>query len=171
MTVIPETKEPTDKPTPMTIMVPNKDGARGLAPPDSVEALSGQLRVGDKLSLTYQKSGLRRSFRKASPDGGGSNAADRVFTFVRSQSVRLGRKRHDAVVASLGPVTCVFLIADAEAKDAFDGPPAPAPDLRTKIKACLPGARMRLKYEPHNFFFWLQDVEAVKSDDATAKAD
>jgi hypothetical protein len=184
MTVIPEITEPTQKPTPLTIMVPNKENTRGLAPPESVEMLSGQLRVGDKVSVTYQKSGLNNVYKSASREAGGANAADSgsnepgaasgdtndTFVFVRAQKIRLGPKSYDAVVAARGTLSCVFLMADAEAKEALMGPPAPADGLAEKVKACQRGAKVRLKYQPHKYFFWLQDMEVLETEEATAKA-
>jgi len=169
MTVLPESTEETKAPKPITIEVPNEKGSRGLAPPASVTSLGDQLRVGEKLRVTYQKSGMCLKYKAASVDGGlSAEESPDEFTYVRPHRVRLGRKYYTGIIAGRGSLQWQFVVPDEAIAGAGVG--EPAPDLLKKIQGLQRGGKVRLTYDPHKFFFWLKDVEPVAQDEATAKA-
>lgn len=168
MTVLQEANEKVKAPKPLAIQVPNEKGSRGLAPPQQVESLAGQLKVGDKVEVTYQKSGMRLLYKMASAAGGTSDGTADEFTFVRRHRVRLGRNSYNAIIAGRGSLTWTFVVPDKAMADAGVG--EAEADLLQKIQACERGKKVRLTYDPHKFFFWLKDLETVAAEDATAKA-
>ena len=161
MTVTSDTKEKT----PITVVVPFTKKENGAAePPDAVKTLSGQLRVGDELQLTYVPvaSGPRYSGAKAGAPGDPKRDESTVFTFSARRTMPFRGKQVEAVLVTRGTLVLTFLLPDADPKDAAYQADA---ELLKKIRDCRRGNTVRLTYDPADYAFWLRNIELVKPAD------
>ena len=157
MTVTSDTKEKT----PLTVVVPIKKENGAAEPPADAKTLSGQLRVGDELQLTYVPTvpDPRYCSAKAGATGDPKRDESTVFTFSARRTVPFRGKQVEAVFVTRGAMVLAFLLPDADPKDdAYQ----PDPGLLKKLRDLRRGNTVRLTYDPADFAFWLRDIEAVK---------
>jgi hypothetical protein len=179
MTVVPEKQGAR----PVVITVSNKTKrSRYVNPSDSAVRLAGQLKIGDKVNVSYDQLYSTRTFTGARVvESADSASTPLAFSFRSLQRVRHGKEYYQAVVAGKGAVTWTFLLPNVEAEASptetesagdkaspraskIPGQPTPDPELLKKVRKYRSGDEVHLTYEPYKYVFALKDIETVQQE-------
>lgn len=173
MTVIPEKSS-----QPVVLTIPNKTKkSRYINPAEGVKRLAGQLKIGDKIQISYDKLYSTRTYKSGRSVGSSDTGAKpMVFSFVSTRKIRHGKEYYQAVVAGKGRRTWTFLMPNVEPDAGADASaaagvrkipaqPTPDPELAEKIKKYRRGDEVHLTYEPFKYVFALKDIETVQHSD------
>lgn len=154
MTVLPD----GDGAKPVTMTIPNKEKkSQAIDPPETVKALAGQLKVGDKVKVNYETTSSTCTFLSGEATGSLNTENDTPFTFIAVRKLKHAGKDYQAVVASKGSLTWSFLIPNTDS--------GPDPALLKKTEEIRRGNQVKLTYEPFQFTFQLKDIEVVPKED------
>ena len=178
MTVVPEKRGAR----PVVITVSNKTKrSRYVNPSASAVRLAGQLKIGDKVNVSYDKLYSTRTFTGARVvESADSASTPMAFSFRSLRRVRHGKEYYQAVVAGKGAATWTFLMPNVEAESPTEtesptgkasprasripGQPTPDAELLKKVRKYRSGDEVHLTYEPFKYVFALKDIETVQQE-------
>ena len=160
MTVLPETKSAT----PVVLQVANtKKKSTSIDPPAGVTKLTGDLKIGDRVKVSYDKLNATCTYvsgQKLPPASETAPQESFRFTYGFLKGVKHGGEHYQGFVVTRGPLNWTMLLPNTEA-DASKKP-SPAPALLEKLKKLRRGDLVTLDYDPYKYVFALKDIQAAK---------